>query len=58
MSRPDTTHLTLDHAVKRLAKMAAARQGLSLSAYISMLIRADAEETGLSKLLNEEEVQQ
>ena len=53
MSKPATTHLLLPDRVRRMAGMAAARQGKSLSEYVAGLIEADAKETGIDALIGE-----
>ncbi len=45
------TYVTLAPSVKRQAKMAAARLGISLSDYVGRLIEADAKATGLADLV-------
>lgn len=45
------TYLNLTPAAKRLAKMAAARSGISLSEYVEHLIGEDAQRTGLADLV-------
>ena len=45
------TYITLSPTTKRVAKMGAARSGLSLSGYIERLIERDAQRTGLADIL-------
>ena len=45
------TYLNLPVQVARMAKMAAARAGVSLSEYIAHLITKDASETGIADLV-------
>jgi hypothetical protein len=45
------TYLNLSPHAKRLAKMQAARRGLSLSGYVEALIHQDAERNGLAGLV-------
>ena len=52
MSKTQTTHLLLPERVRRMAGMAAARTGQTLSDYISSLIVADAEATGVATLVS------
>ena len=42
------TYITFASGPKRLAKMAAAQQGISLSAYLEQLVLADGKATGLA----------
>lgn len=55
MKKPKITHLYLDERTRRLARMAAAQRGLSLSRYVTRLVEADAEETGVAELAIEQE---
>ena len=45
------THLTLPDRERQLAAMRAAQQGLSLSDYVTSIIREDAERAGLIQYL-------
>jgi hypothetical protein len=47
-----TTHLTLADRERALAGMRASEQQISLTEYVSRLIRQDADEAGLSKYLD------
>lgn len=49
------THLTLPDGERQLAAMRAAQQGLSLSDYVTRIIREDAERAGLLQYLGGKE---
>ena len=50
------THLDLPEPIKRMAKMAAARRGVSVSAYVAALVEAEAKTTGVAGLVRQDEV--
>ena len=56
MSDRKPTFVVLPDDVRRMAGMAAARAGLSLSEYVAELIRKDADDTGIARLVEAEEV--
>jgi len=45
------TYIKLSDQARRLAKMAAASNGVSLSSYVERLINADAQRSGLADLV-------
>ena len=51
MSKRSLTHIDLSPPIKRMAKMAAAQRGLSLSTYLSALVETDARRTGVANLV-------
>jgi len=51
MTRKIQTYLTLPALVTRMAKMAAAHKGESLSEYIAALIEQDCQESGIAALV-------
>lgn len=51
MSEKTTMYLNLPDEVRRMARMAAARAGKSLSEYVTNLIIGDARETGIAALV-------
>lgn len=53
MNKKTPTYLHLPEEVRRMAGMGAARAGKSMSEYIADLIRKDATETGIAKLVLE-----
>lgn len=55
MRKTQTTHLLLPERVRRMAGMAAARTGQTLSDYISSLIAADGEKTGIGAFIGDHE---
>ncbi len=52
----DITHLHLAVTTKRLARMSAARRGVSLTQHITDLIRDDARRIGIADLVEESDV--
>ena len=45
------TYLALPDKVRRMAGMAAARKGASVSAYVAGLVEADCDKSGIADLL-------
>lgn len=56
MDTKTPTYLAIPEDVRRMAGMAAARAGQSLSEYIADLIRKDSDETGIATLVKGKEV--
>ena len=57
MKKKSQTYLALPEEIRRMAGMSAARMGKSLSAYVADLVRKDADNTGIAKLVEQGEVQ-
>ena len=55
MTKTNTTHLLLPERVRRMAGMAAARKGQTLSEYVAELIAANAKKTGIDALMNNQQ---
>ena len=51
MNAKSLTRLYLPESIKRMARMAAAQRGLSLSTYLSALVETDARRTGVANLV-------
>ena len=54
MEQVRQTYLNLPDRVGRMARMAAARAGVSLSEYVTGLVTGDAQETGIADLVDGE----
>ena len=51
MTKNCITYLNLPDEVRRMAGMAAARKGVSVSAYMAGLVEADCEKSGIAALV-------
>ena len=49
------TYLALPDAIRRMAGMAAARKGLSVSTYVAELIHDNCERSGIANLLADQD---
>jgi len=49
----NATYLEFPQAIRRMAKMAAARKGISMSEYVADLVAQDAKETGIANLVKD-----
>ena len=58
MKSTTTTHLLLPERIRRMAGMAAARKGQTLTEYVGDLIVADASATGIDALMDTEQLSQ